>query len=143
MFFPRCVAAVHRSPVSPRLRNGSLGSRKLASKSGACGGEARKLRALVDDLRRRFDSPPPNSRVMPTDGDGDIRQCRAPASAMRHSFLSIAEARRASQNIARYLLWIDERQCKHVHEPGWEELQPHRDGAALFLNRKRAHTGRA
>jgi hypothetical protein len=52
--------------------------------------------------------------------------------------LSIAEARLASQNTETYLLWIDERQSERFHEPGWEELQPHRDGAALFLNRKRA-----
>jgi hypothetical protein len=58
---------------------------------------------------------------------------------MSHSFLSIAEARRASRNAATYFIWIDERQCKLFHEPGWEELQPHLDGAVLFLNRKREH----
>jgi hypothetical protein len=69
----------------------------------------------------------------------DIPEHRAPAYAMTHSFVSIAEARRASRDVATYLIWIDERQCKLFREPGWEELQPHLDGAVLFLNRKREH----
>jgi hypothetical protein len=56
---------------------------------------------------------------------------------MSHPFVSIAEARRAIRDAATFLLWIDERQCKLFDEPGWEELQPHLDGAVLFLNRKR------
>jgi hypothetical protein len=69
--------------------------------------------------------------------DVDIPEQRAPASAMSHSFVSIAEARRASRDVTTYLIWIDERQCNLFREPGWEELQPHLDGAVLFLNRKR------
>jgi len=57
---------------------------------------------------------------------------------MSHSFLPIAEARRASRDAATSLIWVDERQCKNFREPDWEELQPHLDGAVLFLNRKRS-----
>jgi hypothetical protein len=56
---------------------------------------------------------------------------------MAHSFISLAEARLASKNAAIHRLWIDERQCKQFREPGWEELQPHLDGAVLFVRRFR------
>jgi hypothetical protein len=51
--------------------------------------------------------------------------------------VSIQEARRIVKQTTEYLVWVDERQAKLFREPGWLELQPHRDGGVLFLNRDR------
>jgi hypothetical protein len=56
-------------------------------------------------------------------------------ASMAHSFFSLTKARRASKDRSIHQLWIDARQCKFFREPGWEELQPHLDGAALFVRR--------
>jgi hypothetical protein len=51
--------------------------------------------------------------------------------------VSILEARRIVKHTTEYLVWVDERQAKLFREPGWVELQPHRDGGVLFINRER------
>ena len=51
--------------------------------------------------------------------------------------VSILEARRVVRQTSEYLIWVDERTAKLFKEPGWVELQPHRDGGVLFLNRDR------
>jgi len=56
---------------------------------------------------------------------------------MAHPYLSLLEARRASKNASVHQIWIDARQCSRFVEPGWDEVQPHLDGAALFLRRRR------
>ncbi len=60
---------------------------------------------------------------------------RAPASTRLHPIRSILSALRAAKDTGRHVLWLGERPAKLFHEPGWVELQPHRDGAVLFLNR--------
>jgi hypothetical protein len=50
---------------------------------------------------------------------------------------TLQDARRLAQQGDEYLLWVDERQAQLFVEPGWEELQPHRGGAALFVHRER------
>lgn len=51
--------------------------------------------------------------------------------------LSVTDARRAAADAQNYLLWVDEREARLFREPGWEELQPHRNGAVLFVHRTR------
>ena len=51
--------------------------------------------------------------------------------------VSILEARRIVKQTTEYLVWVDEQQAELFREPGWVELQPHRDGGVLFLNRDR------
>lgn len=55
--------------------------------------------------------------------------------SMAHPFCSVARARLAAKDTSIHELWIDARQCKQFREPGWQELQPHLDGAALFIRR--------
>ena len=62
---------------------------------------------------------------------------RAPASTRLRPIRSILIARRAAKDTEGHVLWIGERPAKLFHEPGWVELQPHRDGAVLFLHRPR------
>jgi hypothetical protein len=58
-------------------------------------------------------------------------------AAVYEPILSLSDARRAAKDTTTYLLWVDEREAAHFHEPGWEELQPHRQSAVLFINRLR------
>lgn len=50
---------------------------------------------------------------------------------------SAVEARRAARESGTYLLWVYERDAKKFRVPGWQELQPHRAGAVLFVHRTR------
>ena len=68
----------------------------------------------------------------------DSSAASAPALAMPHAFISIRAARRASKDESIHRLWVDARECSQFRELGWEELQPHLDGAALFVHRPRA-----
>ena len=61
-------------------------------------------------------------------------------AAVYQPILSVAAARHAARDIETRLLWIDEHQASRFHEVGWEELLPHRQGAALFINRLREST---
>lgn len=56
---------------------------------------------------------------------------------MRVTILSAAKARRLARTSNECVVWVTEREAKAFREPGWEELQPHRNGAVMFLNRKR------
>ena len=51
--------------------------------------------------------------------------------------MSLDEARRAANDVGRYLLWLDKRQARQFKEPGWIQLGPTPDGAVLFLHRAR------
>ena len=51
--------------------------------------------------------------------------------------LSVVHARLAACDSTTYLLWVVESEASLFREPGWEELQPHRNGAALFIHRER------
>ncbi len=51
--------------------------------------------------------------------------------------LSAADARVASREPSRYLLWVLEQQAPLFREPGWSKLEPPRDGAVLFIHRMR------
>lgn len=81
----------------------------------------------------------------PRDPVRHVRQTRAAhgaekrllIAAVYQPILSVAEARRAAKHHETCLLWIDESEAAQFREPGWEELQPHRQGAALFINRYR------
>jgi hypothetical protein len=56
---------------------------------------------------------------------------------MARSILSALEARRHAANTVVYLLWVRETEATSFMVPGWQRLEPPRDGAVLFLHRKR------
>jgi hypothetical protein len=51
--------------------------------------------------------------------------------------LSLIQARSTACDSMTYLVWVIESEASLFREPGWEELQPHRNGAVLFLHRER------
>jgi hypothetical protein len=53
---------------------------------------------------------------------------------MGSSAVSLVEALRLAKEGA-HVLWLEEAQAPQFQEPGWEELQPHRNGAVMFINR--------
>jgi hypothetical protein len=56
---------------------------------------------------------------------------------MGNRVLSALGARRVAGEPERYLLWVTEVEASRFREPGWERLEPPRDGAVLFLHRQR------
>jgi hypothetical protein len=50
---------------------------------------------------------------------------------------SVSEARKVASDPSVQLVWVDEREHQKFREPGWIELQPHRDGAVLYVRRQR------
>lgn len=58
-------------------------------------------------------------------------------NAMASRAMSLDEARRAANDVGRYLLWLDKRQARQFKEPGWVKLGPAQDGVVLFLHRER------
>jgi hypothetical protein len=68
-------------------------------------------------------------------GHATSAETRALASTRLRPIRSILSAQRAAKECGRQILWIAEGPAKAFHEPGWVELQPHRDGSVLFLNR--------
>jgi hypothetical protein len=51
--------------------------------------------------------------------------------------MSLQEARRAANDVGRYLLWLDKREARLFKEPGWVRLGPAQDGAVIFVHRAR------
>jgi hypothetical protein len=71
----------------------------------------------------------------PDRGRATSTERRAVASTRLRPIRSLLRALRAAKDTGTHFLWIAEGPAKLFHEPGWVELQPHRDGAVLFLNR--------
>ena len=51
--------------------------------------------------------------------------------------MSLEEARRASRDVGRYLLWLEKKQARQFKEPGWVMLGPAQGGSILFVHRTR------
>jgi hypothetical protein len=68
-------------------------------------------------------------------GTATSTETRAFASTRLRPIRSILSAQRAAKDTGRQILWIAEGPAKLFHAPGWVELQPHREGSVLFLNR--------
>lgn len=56
---------------------------------------------------------------------------------MGDPILSAADARRVAEETNRYLVWVREREAPRFQEPGWVRLEPPRQGAVLFVHRRR------
>jgi len=54
---------------------------------------------------------------------------------------SVEDAVQQAQDANVSVLWLSEAAAVRFNVPGWEELQPHRDGAVLFINRARGDRG--
>jgi hypothetical protein len=57
--------------------------------------------------------------------------------AIGQKVLSLAEARRAAKDSGQYVLWLNEKQARMFHEPGWIKREPARDGGVLFVHPQR------